>query len=97
MTQFDHSTVYHNKLLMAIPFPKILKYSVNTTYGSNALLQTWPKCVPPTYFCGPWSFLSFEKKLHKPNFCPYLLRINTKNGQKNTLILKFAARDKNDY
>jgi len=26
--------------------------------------QTWPKCGPPTYFCGPWTFLCYEKKQH---------------------------------
>jgi len=30
----------------------------------NTIKQTWPKCGPPTYFCGPWAFFWFEKKQH---------------------------------
>jgi len=28
------------------------------------LLQTWPKCGPPTYFCRPWTFLCYVEKQH---------------------------------
>ncbi len=26
----------------------------------NVIYQTWPKCGPPNYFCGPWTIFHFE-------------------------------------
>ena len=34
-----------------------------------------------TYFCSPWIFLLFGKTLHRPNLCPNLFRISTKNDK----------------
>jgi len=36
-------------------------------YWHNGLniVQGWPKCGPSTCFCGPWTFLSFERNIAK--------------------------------
>jgi len=33
----------------------------------NIIQQGWPKCDPPTCFCSPWPFLSFERTIAKIN------------------------------
>ena len=69
----------------------ITTYKDTATYVSNcsnqyacheSLLQGWPKCGPPTYFCGPWTFLVIWKNKNLVKNCTYFFSISIKRTNK---------------